>query len=142
MDVDESITAGEPAVTAPGAEPLMVTDARRGFGGVIAVDDVDLTVWPGTVHALIGPNGSGKTTLLNLISGFYRMESGRVEVAGRRVDGHGPAHVARSGVARTFQTPKLLGDKDVRYNVVVATDFSTQATTLESVFRLPCPGRP
>jgi branched-chain amino acid transport system permease protein len=116
---------------------LVVRGAQRRFGGVLAVDDVDLTVRPGSIHALIGPNGSGKTTLLNLISGFYRLERGVIEVDGERVDGHGPAFVARHGVARSFQTPKLLTDRDVHYNVIVAADFSTRASGFESVFRLP-----
>jgi ABC-type branched-subunit amino acid transport system ATPase component/ABC-type branched-subunit amino acid transport system permease subunit len=119
------------------ASELVVKGARRSFGGVVAVAGVDLTVKPGRIHALIGPNGSGKTTLLNLISGFYRLEGGTVELGGERIDGHGAAFVARSGIGRTFQTPKLLTDKDVRYNVVVAADFSTKSSDFESVFRLP-----
>ena len=119
------------------AASLVIRDAGKSFGGVVALDGVDLMVRPGTIHALIGPNGSGKTTLLNLISGFYRLDRGAVEVAGERVNGRGPARVARHGIGRTFQTPKLLTDKDVRYNVLVAADFATRATDFESVFRLP-----
>jgi len=117
--------------------PLVVKGAGRSFGGVVAVDDVDLTVRRGTIHALIGPNGSGKTTTLNLISGFYRLDRGCVELGGKRIDGHGAALVAKHGIGRTFQTPKLLTDKDVAYNVIVAADSTTRTTAFESVFRLP-----
>lgn len=117
--------------------PLVVTGAAKSFAGVVAVDGVDLTVKPGTIHALIGPNGSGKTTTLNLISGFYRLDKGTIELGGERIDGHGAALVAKNGIGRTFQTPKLLTDKDVAYNVIVAADSTTKTTGFESVLRLP-----
>jgi ABC-type branched-subunit amino acid transport system ATPase component/ABC-type branched-subunit amino acid transport system permease subunit len=118
-------------------QPLVVTGVSRSFGGVKAVDDVDVEVRPGTVHALIGPNGSGKTTLLNLISGAYRLDSGTVKIGDQRLDGHGRSFVARRGVSRTFQTPKLLYDKDVLFNVLLAAERSSRSTSLESVLRLP-----
>ena len=101
---------------------LVVTDVSRRFGGVHALERVDLTVEPGTVHALIGPNGSGKTTLLNLITGFYRADSGTITLAQHRLDQRRPWEISRLGVARTFQTPKLLVGGTVADNVVVAVD--------------------
>ncbi len=74
-----------PACRRPRA-PLVVRRAARSFGGVRAVDGVDLTVERGKVHALVGPNGSGKTTLLNLITGFYKLDGGQITIGDRRID--------------------------------------------------------
>src|SRR3954447_1671583 len=88
-----------------------VLEARavtKRFGGLLAVDTVSLELRPGEVHGLIGPNGSGKTTLLNLISGYYRVDDGGIHLSGVDVTRNSVRERARSGVARTFQTPKLV----------------------------------
>ena len=115
---------------------LEVVGARRSFGGVLAVDDVDLTLRTGTVHGLIGSNGSGKTTLLNLICGFYRLDSGVVRADGV-VMGARPHVATRRGIARTFQTPKLMQQATVLENVVPAAELRISVSGLESVLRLP-----
>jgi branched-chain amino acid transport system permease protein len=92
---------------------LEVVNATRRFGGVVAVDGVDLAIVQGTTHGLIGSNGSGKTTLLNLISGFYVLHAGEVRIDGKRLSGKGRARVAARGVARTFQTPVLVDELTV-----------------------------
>lgn len=107
------------------------------FGGVLAVDGVDLRVRPGSLHALIGPNGSGKTTLLNVASGFYRHDSGAISIGERRMRGGDAVGTARSGVARTFQTPKLIAGASILDNVLVAADTTLHCTGIESVLRLP-----
>lgn len=121
----------------PGAGTLRAEGLRRSFGGVIAVDGLDFVVRPGIVHALIGPNGSGKTTALNLLSGFYRLEAGRVFIGERRIDGRGPATVARAGIARTFQTPKLMLSASLLDNVVIAAQAVERSTDVASVLRAP-----
>ena len=96
---------------------LAAEDVRVAFGGVIAVAGVDMTAQPGRVTSVIGPNGAGKTTLLNLVSGFQRPDSGMVRVGGREITGQ-PAHeVARTGLARTFQTAQPFGGLSVLDNV-------------------------
>jgi branched-chain amino acid transport system ATP-binding protein/branched-chain amino acid transport system permease protein len=115
---------------------LEVTGARRSFGGIVAVDDVDVVVHSGSIHGLIGSNGSGKTTLLNLISAFYRLDAGRVSVNGVVMDMK-PSAIALGGVARTFQTPKLIWKATLLENVVPAAELRTHCTDAESVLRLP-----
>jgi ABC-type branched-subunit amino acid transport system ATPase component len=98
---------------------LEVTNLSISFGGLRAVDQVDMTVSAGTIHGLIGPNGSGKTTMLNLISGFYIPGSGRVRLAGEDITGKSPHAIARKGVVRTFQTAALQEERTVLENVLL-----------------------
>jgi branched-chain amino acid transport system permease protein len=129
--------APAPARPAGGAGSLVVSGARRSFGGVVAVDGVDLEVARGQLHGLIGSNGSGKTTLLNLVCGFYRLEAGQVRLGEARID-HLPAwRVARAGVARTFQTPQLVAEASVLDNVVPAAERHLRCNAVSSVLRLP-----
>jgi len=117
--------------------PLVVEHARRVFGGVTAVDDVDLTITRGQIHGLIGSNGSGKTTLLNLISGFYSLNAGEIRIGDTRLDDQ-PSHaVARAGVARTFQSPKLILRETALENVIPAVELRVRCSGAESILRLP-----
>ncbi|CAM3171154.1 branched-chain amino acid ABC transporter ATP-binding protein/permease [Nocardioides dubius] len=97
---------------------LTVRGVRRMFGGLTAVDGVDLTVRAGQVHALIGPNGAGKTTLANLITGVYAPNEGEIALRGQRIDTAPTYRIIRSGIARTFQTPLLFGHETVEENVL------------------------
>lgn len=101
------------------ASVLKALGMSKKFGGVIAVDNVDIEVGRSEVLGLIGPNGAGKTTLLNLISGLIKPDAGHVELDGRRVDGLRPHRLIRSGLARTFQIPKLFRNMTVLENVLV-----------------------
>jgi branched-chain amino acid transport system permease protein len=121
---------------APGT-PLRAANVSRSFGGVRALDGVDLTVTPGVVHALVGPNGSGKTTLLNLISGFYRVHGGEICLGPHRLHTRRADEIARLGIARTFQTPKLLDLESALVNVVVACDRHAAAPVVSSVLHTP-----
>src|SRR5450432_2566840 len=110
-------------------------------GGLIAVDAVSLEVRPGEVHGLIGPNGSGKTTLLNLISGYYRVDDGAIHLSGADVTRHSVRDRARSGVARTFQTPKLVLSLPVLDNAMLGGWRDVRSGFLETACAGPRPRR-
>jgi ABC-type branched-subunit amino acid transport system ATPase component len=112
---------------------LSIRGARRSFGGVRAIDGVDLLVDEGKIHALVGPNGSGKTTLLNLICGFYRLDAGEIFLGETRLDRLRAAEVAQLGIARTFQTPKLLIGDTALSNVLVGADRCAQGSLVGAV---------
>jgi branched-chain amino acid transport system permease protein len=107
------------------------------FGGVRAVDGLDLEIRPHQVHGLIGPNGSGKTTTLNLISGYYEPEAGDAMLGGRPLEHGAPRSRAGHGIARTFQTPRILGEASVLQNVMIGGTIQGRATFLESLLCLP-----
>ncbi len=90
------------------------------FGGLRAVDDLNLAIQPGELHGLIGPNGAGKTTAFNLITGVYRPDKGRVLLAGQVLNGLAPWRITRRGLARTFQNVRLFPDLTALDNVRVA----------------------
>lgn len=111
---------------------LEISEVTKRFGGITAVSGVSLKLEPGSVHAIVGPNGSGKTTLLNLISGYYPIDGGRITIGGEDVVGKSPSHIARIGVRRTFQTPKLIPELDVLENVMLGA-FSDERSNLASI---------
>lgn len=116
---------------------LSVNALHKQFGGVAALRGCTLAAEPGSTHALVGPNGSGKTTTLNVISGFIRSDSGSVRIGDTDVSGRAPHRIARLGVGRTFQTPKLLPDVTVLDNVRLGGFASERATAVEIALGLP-----
>jgi branched-chain amino acid transport system ATP-binding protein len=105
-------------VTAPG--PLLRARALTcRFGGLLALDKVDLGVASGTILGLIGPNGSGKTTLFNVVTGIYPASEGRIEFDGRDITGLAPQEVYRAGIARTFQRSRLCLPLSIFDNIMV-----------------------
>jgi branched-chain amino acid transport system permease protein len=133
----EPRVAGVPAAAASGP-PLVVTGARRRFGGVMAVDGVDLVIERGKIHALVGPNGSGKTTLLNLITGYYSLDGGTIQIGDARLDSlRGTVPVARLGIGRTFQTPKLNPFDTVLGNVIAGADQRSAGALFGTLFHSP-----
>jgi branched-chain amino acid transport system ATP-binding protein len=100
-----------------GAERLEARDLKVHFGGVKAVDGVDLDLRKGEILGLIGPNGAGKTTLVNALSGFQRLTAGRVLLGGEDVTGWSPHRLARRGLTRTFQSVRLFPGLTVLENV-------------------------
>src|SRR6188508_2022713 len=90
-----------------GGNQLVVEGVSKRFGGVVAVQDVSLEVPRGAIVSIIGPNGAGKTSLLNMISGFYKPDTGTITVEGTDTTRYRPADVAALGIARTFQNIAL-----------------------------------
>ena len=120
---------------------LEARSVSKRFGGLIAVDGVSLDLRPGEVHGLIGPNGSGKTTLLNLISGYYPIDEGGIYLAGGDVTRRSVQDRARAGLARTFQTPKLVLSLSVLDNAMLGGWPDVRSGFLETAFAAPRPRR-
>ena len=102
---------------------LEVESLTRKFGGLTALDQVDLQVVEGEIVGVIGPNGAGKSTLLNVIAGVYRPTSGSVRFQGQKISGLSPDRVCKRGIARTFQIPRPFTRMSALENVLVATSF-------------------
>jgi branched-chain amino acid transport system permease protein len=107
------------------------------FGNVKAIDGLDLDVAPGRIHGLIGPNGSGKTTTLNVISGYYAAKGGAMTLGEEALPPGMPALRASRGIARTFQTPRVIGEASVLQNVMIGGTVEGRATFIESLLALP-----
>jgi branched-chain amino acid transport system ATP-binding protein len=98
---------------------LSVDDVTKRFGGIVAVDGLDLAIESGELVGLIGPNGAGKTTTLNLITGFLDPDEGTVSLNGEDVTGASPDAVSKRGIGRTFQISKPFGRLSVYENLLV-----------------------
>jgi branched-chain amino acid transport system ATP-binding protein len=122
--VDETETAS--GRTDDGLPALTVSQVSVSFGGVAALTDVNLVVWPGTVTGLIGPNGAGKTTLFNVVSGLQDPDRGTVHFFATDMSGMKPYRRARLGLARTFQLLELFGTLTVGENVQVGLDSTVK----------------
>jgi len=103
---------------------LELKSVSRVYDGIRAVNDVNLTFFPGEIVGLIGPNGAGKTTLVNLISGFVPVSSGEVVYNGRSLKGAKPHEVARGGIARTFQIVQPFAEMTVLENVMAGALYA------------------
>ncbi|HKT22748.1 MAG TPA: ABC transporter ATP-binding protein [Nitrososphaerales archaeon] len=101
-------------------ELLRVSDVKKSFGSLRALDGVTFGINNKEVHILIGPNGSGKTTLINVISGFYRPDSGSISYQGKEIGGMPPHKLYAMGISRTFQIPSLFTKLTLLENVLVA----------------------
>jgi len=98
---------------------LELRDLRKNFGGVKAVDGCSLNVKEGTITGLIGPNGAGKTTLFNLITGFYKPDSGEIRFKGQQIEGLPPHKIFHKRICRTFQITRELKQMTVLENLMV-----------------------
>jgi branched-chain amino acid transport system ATP-binding protein len=99
---------------------LEMNNVQRAFGGLLAVQDVSMTLEPGEIRGLIGPNGAGKTTIFNLVSGFYRPTQGDVRFDGRSIVGLRPHQVTALGLARTFQNIRMWNSMSVLENLSIS----------------------
>ena len=116
----------------PGEVQLAVSGVSKHFGGVRAVEDVTLTVRCGELISIIGPNGAGKTSLLNMISGFYRPDTGSISFEGRDIIGTRPSGIAAMGIARTFQNIALFSGMTVLDNIMLGRHVHMKAGVLSS----------
>ena len=107
------------------------------FGGLKALDTVNLTVKPGTIHGLIGPNGSGKSTMMNVLTGIYRPTGGDIAFAGGTIVGLKSPQIAAKGIARTFQNVQLFGELTVLENVMVGLHHSYRSSLFGVALRTP-----
>lgn len=107
------------------------------FGGLKAVNDVNLEIKKGELYGLIGPNGAGKTTVFNILTGVYKPTSGRVYLCGEDITGKAPMDVNKKGIARTFQNIRLFSNLTVLENVMVGLSNQIKCSIAESIFRLP-----
>ncbi len=104
------------------------------FGGLVALNEIDLSVNSGEIVALIGPNGAGKTTLFNLLTGVYKPTSGTIHYMGQNITKLEPFDRARLGIARTFQNTRLIKNMTVLENVLVAHPDCNSESILGSLF--------
>ncbi|HSB78022.1 MAG TPA: branched-chain amino acid ABC transporter ATP-binding protein/permease [Candidatus Methylomirabilis sp.] len=114
---------------------LTVKSLAKHFGGLKAVDGVDMQVRRGEIQALIGPNGSGKTTILNMLSGLYVPTAGEIMLDGTPITGQRPHVITAHGVARTFQNIRLFGELSVLENVLIGQHSRSRAGLLASIVR-------
>lgn len=105
---------------------LEIRGVSKSFGGLKALDSVDMVVGPAEICGLIGPNGAGKSSLVNVISGLMAPDAGDVRLEGRVVSGQGPERVARAGIGRTFQNLRLFPALTVRQNIDVAAQTARE----------------
>ena len=131
--------------TAPSPRPsakkegalLEVEGITKRFGGLTALSDVGFAIERGEIYGLIGPNGAGKTTLFNVLTGLYRHDEGRLRFEGRELVNATPDGIARRGIARTFQTPRIVGEASVLQNVLIGGTIHGRARFAESLLALP-----
>jgi branched-chain amino acid transport system ATP-binding protein len=105
------------------------------FGGLVAVSDVDIEIREGEIISIIGPNGAGKTTVFNMITGFYRPDSGSIRFNGLELSGRRPYEITKTGIARTFQNIRLFPDMTVMENLIVARQCRAKATLFGATLR-------
>jgi len=117
------------------AELLQINEVKKAFGNLRALDGVTFSVGEKEVHILIGPNGSGKTTLINVISGFYKPDSGSVALAGKDITSLPPHKLYAMGVSRTFQIPSLFTKLTLMENVLVAEKGNPGETFTRSILK-------
>jgi len=116
---------------------LDVAGLSKSFGGVTAIDDLDIGIGEGEIVSIIGPNGAGKTTLFNLMTGMIVADGGRILFDGRDIVGMRPSQILHLGIARTFQNVRLFPEMSVRENVMLARHCRTRSGVLHSILRLP-----
>ncbi len=120
-----------------GGKALQLRGIALSFGNVKAIDGLDLDVAPGQIHGLIGPNGSGKTTTLNVISGYYAAKAGTMTLGDQMLAAGQPVKRAACGIARTFQTPRVIGEASVLENVMIGGSIDGKANFVEAMLALP-----
>ena len=125
-DADHVWSANAPTVE-PGKPLLEAKQILMQFGGLKALNQVDLRIMPGTIHGLIGPNGSGKSTMMNVLTGIYTPTGGEILLEGQSIGGRTPSDIATAGIARTFQNVQLFGALTCIENIMVGLHHTYSA---------------
>src|SRR5258707_15157945 len=120
-----------------GDNPLRTEKCTIRFGGLVAVNSLDMYVRRGEIYGLIGPNGAGKTTIFNLLTGVYEPTSGEIYFEGKRLNGLRPYQISRLGVSRTFQNIRLFPGMSVLENVMTACHIHARQNRFDAVVRSP-----
>ncbi|WP_422087211.1 ABC transporter permease subunit [Variovorax sp.] len=138
-DVDAApVDAVSTAAHAGGTEDVLeASGVLMQFGGLKALNNVDLRIRRGTIHGLIGPNGSGKSTMMNVLTGIYVPTAGAISFGGRSLVGRTSADIALSGIARTFQNVQLFGEMTALQNVQVGLHHSFASNLLDVAVHTP-----
>ena len=125
------------ATQSNGEHPLRTDKCTIRFGGLVAVNELDMHVQRGEIYGLIGPNGAGKTTIFNLLTGVYEPTAGDIYFEGKRINGLRPYEISRRGVSRTFQNIRLFAGMSVLENVMTACHRHAKQSLLDAVLRSP-----
>ena len=134
---DSVMVAAKAGASEVGGDLLVGQGVLMQFGGLKAINNVDLRVKRGTIHGLIGPNGSGKSTMMNVLTGIYVPTAGSIEFAGRSVVGRTSSDIALSGIARTFQNVQLFGEMTALQNVQVGLHHTFSSNILDVALHTP-----
>ena len=134
---DAVMMASKAHLGAAGSDLLLARGILMQFGGLKAINQVDLQVKRGTIHGLIGPNGSGKSTMMNILTGIYAPTAGNIEFDGRALLGRTSSEIALLGIARTFQNVQLFGEMTVLQNVQVGLHHTFDSNIVDVVFHTP-----
>src|SRR6185295_1888424 len=113
---------------------LQCQSVERRFGGIVALNGIDMQIERGEIFGLVGPNGCGKTTLTNAITGFYPPQHGRILLNGRDITGLAPHYIATLGVARTFQNLALFNGMSVLDNILLGRHIHMKPSVLRTAF--------
>ncbi len=116
---------------------LSIRDVTKRFGGLVAVNSLDLEVPPQSITSVIGPNGAGKSTLFNCITGFYNPEEGDIIFEGKPIQGLSPDEITRRGIARTYQNIRLFNSLTAIENVMVGLHTRLKTGIFGAIFRPP-----
>ncbi|MFM8404501.1 MAG: ABC transporter ATP-binding protein [Actinomycetota bacterium] len=116
---------------------LSLQNVTMKFGGVTALNELNLEVKRGEILALIGPNGAGKTTVFNVVTGVYKPTSGKIHFLGTEINTQKRFQITKMGVARTFQNIRLWGDMTTLENVITATDVHKKSGLMGALFGTP-----
>ena len=116
---------------------LSLRNVTMRFGGVTALNAVNIDLYPGEILALIGPNGAGKTTVFNVVTGVYQATEGDIVFNGERLNGLKRYEITKKGIARTFQNIRLWGDMTALENVITGTDVHKKSGVIGALFGLP-----
>ncbi len=124
-------------MSAAASSLLSVTGLSKAFGGVHAIQELNLEVKRGAVHSIIGPNGAGKTSLINMLSGVYRPDVGSIRFAGQELSGQPVHRFAAAGIGRTFQNLQVFFNMTALENVMTGRHLRERCTLLSALLRTP-----